>query len=106
MMYFRSNLDLSPAERWPIDLPHRPMVGDYVVSSHMWSTPNGVRQLRLMVVGITWAWREKDWICVVEMNLPTPICPWKNLSQFIHWYDFVQGKISLKTYQERCDVPV
>lgn len=101
-MIFRSNLDLSKAEKWPEYLSHRPIVGDYVCSGHIWKTAAGPRQLRLVVVSITWKFLIGCWEMEVELHLPLN-GPWETVSQFIDWYDFVQGKISLETYQRRSD---
>lgn len=101
-MNFRSNLDLSPAEKWPENLPHRPMVGDLIESAHAWRTSSGIRILRLQVVRVTWKLLgTNNWEWTMEIELHLPPNSWKSVQQFIDWYDFVQGKISLETYQRR-----
>ncbi|RDJ34911.1 MAG: hypothetical protein DWQ19_08740 [Crenarchaeota archaeon] len=93
----RSNLDLSPAETWPKELPALPHVGDRINSDNTWKTQQGPRTLQLEVTSITWKWNDTlGWYPEIELHLPK--YPWLSIAHFQAWYDFAQGKYSYEYY--------
>lgn len=92
------NLDLDKNEKWPTKLEARPVVGDYIESSHIWSLESGgCISLSLRVMGLTWkASISNCWYLEVELGLPR-CC--KGVSEFDLWYKKTRKQISLDEYR-------
>ncbi len=93
----RSNLDLHYSEKWPDELPCRPMVGDLIRSDSNWGTKEHPCYLELKVIRVTFQ-RQNDyirknkdlcsirtWKCIVELHLPPH--RFDNITRFTEWYD-------------------
>jgi len=85
----RTNLDLSPAEKWPTRLQALPSVGDRIGSAHEW----GCRvRLYLQVVGIKWKPRKEldlvEWHPEIELHLPNG--RFQTIAEFEEWYEKIQ----------------
>lgn len=85
-VHCRTNLDVR--ECWPCDLPTVPRVGDLIQSSIIW---NGVFQLTLKVVEVTWKKNEYtgEWYAEVELHDSWPS---RSISDFYKWYCPLIGK--------------
>ena len=90
----RTNLDLLPCEKWPINLPALPNVGDHIESAYKW----GNKVVVLKVVRITWKYNINtcsvvdntiDWYPEIELHLPSF---WENISRFYEWYGQITEK--------------
>lgn len=94
----RTNLDVR--EKWPEELPERPMVGDLIQSAIHWK-PNR-DPVELEVIRITWTCtirqvyvdrcsdiKEPYWFCVVELHLPK--YRFENITHFAKWYRELSG---------------
>jgi hypothetical protein len=118
---FRTNLDLSRAEKWPEELPEVPRVGDLVESDHLhkyYRTPANHKSLRdrcvagaisaaytegpfeyrleLAVVRVTWrtdksAWEGWPSKWSPEVELHLPTSRWATLRDFYEFYEMVTG---------------
>lgn len=74
---FHTNLDIHPGEKWPLDLPARPVVGDYVRSAS---------NLELQVVAIRWKPSPLPgaWYLSAELHLPKD--RYESIAAFHKWY--------------------
>jgi hypothetical protein len=84
-IHCHTNLDLYPYERWPVELPCRPMKGDLITSN---------TGLELEVVRVSFKEVKSDdpdpiydttYVkCYVELHLPKH--RFENISKFEEWY--------------------
>jgi hypothetical protein len=80
-IHCHTNLDLHPSEKWPTELPCRPMVGDIIQSSI--ERRNGVK-LELQVVRITFTSRNDEIVVDTELHLQPTRFP--TIFDFDKWY--------------------
>ena len=92
----RTNLDIKHYhEKWPDELPERPMVGDIIQSAMKWTRVDAEGttefQLELRVCCVTWKKKRVDmsgvvkWIMEVELHLPEH--RFASINDFNKWYD-------------------
>ena len=91
----RSNLDLM-GERWPTQLPSRPMVGDLIQSATQWGKHR--RQLELRVVAVSFKCRPADvtvdrykdeWYAEIELHLEH----FESIEEFHRRYRLMRGGV-------------
>ena len=93
----RTNLDIKHhAEKWPEQLPERPVVGDLIRSAMEWQVNSfSFRQLELRVCRTTWVYKPSNvkdttdygdyWYLQVELTLIES--RFENMTAFQKWYD-------------------
>lgn len=107
-VHCRSNLDNLQGEKWPDQLPARPMVGDFIMSATDWG---GGRRLRLEICGVTWKYGIVNyigssngtvplngWYAEVELHMPRHIAAHRSINDWQAWYaDFKNPVVTQET---------
>jgi len=98
----KTNLDLFN-EKWPVELPCRPMKGDYIISKtrhpqynkdengfSLGGMPTHYFSLELEVVSITFDLFDKEYCCIVELHDKSFYK--RSINDFYKWYAPLVGK--------------